>query len=172
MELLRRVHQLQGESIFVPAQAADLSPIVCLDYDKIALAALALVWVENRLTQNLRVPAADRRKVRPQPASATVYLMTGRARAFAEEDSSSSGRVSGDILWPNSSAETADVAHQLPDFGRQHVECRHLAARNAFSYILKDLCVLAAVKKFPGRQRWSAPAARVTTMTYLACFLK
>src|SRR5438132_13232583 len=98
MELFGGVHQLQRERVLVPPQAADLPPIAGLHYDNVALATFALVRVENRLTQGLRSPPADRGKVRPQPASAAVYLMTGRACAFAEENSSSRGRVSGDSL--------------------------------------------------------------------------
>ena len=172
MELLRRVHHLQREAVLVPPQAADLSPIARLDYDNVALAAFASIRVENSVSEGLCSPAADHRKVRPQPAPTAVYPMTGRARAFAEENSSSGGGVSGDIFGRGRCAEAPDVAHQLPDFGSKHVKPRHLAAGNAVANILKDLCVLRTVEKVASRQRWSAPATRVTTVADLAGLLK
>src|SRR5437660_858652 len=98
--------------------------------------------------------------------------MAARARAFAEEDFFSGLRISGDFLWCDGSVKAPDVAYQLPDFVRKHVEPGHLAARNAFANVLKNLRILAAMQEFAGRQRWAAPAARITAMADLAGLLK
>src|SRR6266852_3291796 len=98
MELLGGVHQLEGESVLVAAQAANLASIPGLDHYDIALAAFALVRIKNRFAQTLGSPAADRRQVRRQATPTAVYLMTCRALAFAEEDSLSSDRFARNLL--------------------------------------------------------------------------
>src|SRR2546428_2912842 len=147
MELLGRVHQLEGEGVLVPAQAANLAPVPSLDYDDIALTAFALVGLENRVAQTLGCPAADRGKVRRQPAPTAVNLMTCHAPTFAEEDFLPGRPVARYLLLDNGPAEAVDVAHQLPDLVGEHVEGGHLGTRNALADILKDLRVLAAVQK-------------------------
>src|SRR5256712_485432 len=154
MELLGGIHQLEGGGVLVPAQAANLAPILGFDHYHIALAAFALVRIKNGVAQTLGRPAADRGKVRRQAAATPVHLMTCRAPALAEEDSLSGGRFAGNPLLDNGSAEAADVAYQLPDLGWEHVEARHLGAGNTLADILKDLPILAAVQKVASGERW------------------
>ena len=68
----------------------------------------------------------------------------------------------------NGSAEAADVAYQLPDLGREHVEARHLGTGNTLADILKHLRVLAAVQKIARGERWPAPPPCITAVADLA----
>src|SRR5229473_4669881 len=120
MELLGRIHQLEGGGVLVAAKAANLAPIPGLDHYDIALAAFPLVRIKNRLAQALSRPAADRGQVRRQATPTAVNLMTRRAPAFAEEDPFSICRGAGNLLLDNGSTEAADEAYQLPNLVWEH----------------------------------------------------
>src|ERR1700686_2938857 len=113
LELLGGIYELKGERVLVLADTANFPALFCLYRNDIRLPPLALIGIHDDLTQGISGPAADRGKLRPGPAAASVHLVAGITGAFPSEDFLPGGEISRPFLFGHRAAQALQIGHQL-----------------------------------------------------------